>query len=78
MFFENLKRLREKAGLTQDALARKLTVSLRSLQNWEQGHREPSIGLLEDIAAAVGATVDELVAGSGKGKRSKKRARGKA
>ena len=34
-----LKEAREKAGLTQEGLAEKTGLSLRSIQNWEQGRR---------------------------------------
>ena len=40
-FAETLKRIREKAGLTQAALALKSGISLRTIQQWEQGHRSP-------------------------------------
>jgi transcriptional regulator with XRE-family HTH domain len=78
MFSGNLKRLREAAGLSQSGLAIKLGMPATTLQNWEQGRRKPRIDQLETIAAAVGATVDELVAGSAKAaKRGKKPAKGK-
>jgi putative transcriptional regulator len=35
-------RAREKAGLTQAQFASLLGVSVRALQDWEQGRREPS------------------------------------
>lgn len=35
-----LKKLREDAGLTQSQLAEKLEVSLRTVQNWEEGDKE--------------------------------------
>jgi putative transcriptional regulator len=34
--------IREKIGLTQAHFAKQLGVSLRSLQDWEQGRRAPS------------------------------------
>ncbi len=38
----NVKSIREKMGLSQSAFAGFLGVSLRSLQDWEQGRRKPS------------------------------------
>jgi putative transcriptional regulator len=35
------KRIREKLGLSQNKFARMLGISLSTLQNWEQGRREP-------------------------------------
>ena len=37
-----LVRAREKAGLTQPQFAALLGVSVRTVQDWEQGRREPS------------------------------------
>lgn len=37
----NVKGLRERIQLTQSAFARMIGVSVRTLQNWEQGRREP-------------------------------------
>jgi transcriptional regulator with XRE-family HTH domain len=62
MFHRNLKRLREAAGLTQATFATAVGSPLRTVQNWEQGHREPGLDMLKPIAEALGASVDELVA----------------
>lgn len=37
----NVKELREKTGLTQAEFSKMIGVSIRTLQNWEQGRREP-------------------------------------
>lgn len=37
----NVKHLREKTGLTQAEFSKMIGVSIRTLQNWEQGRREP-------------------------------------
>lgn len=62
MFAERLKACREAAGLTQAAFAERLKVPLRTMQNYEQGRREPVIEMLVPIARALGVTVDELLA----------------
>ncbi len=36
-FSSNLRRLREKVGLSQDALAEKLSVSRQTVSSWERG-----------------------------------------
>lgn len=37
----NVRAIRYKAGLTQEKFALMVGVPLRTLQNWEQGHRKP-------------------------------------
>jgi transcriptional regulator with XRE-family HTH domain len=61
-FGEALKRFRERAGLTQAALAERAGLPLRSVQNWEISHREPRIDGLKRLARALGVTVDRLIA----------------
>jgi putative transcriptional regulator len=36
------REVRERLGLTQEAFARLLCVSVKTLQNWEQGRHEPT------------------------------------
>lgn len=42
-FATNIKRLRLDYGLTQDALAKSLNVSVRTIRRWEDGARLPLI-----------------------------------
>ena len=37
---ETIKELRESLGLSQSKFAERFYLSVRTLQNWEQGHRE--------------------------------------
>lgn len=37
----DVKAIREKTGLSQERFAILMGVSVRTLQNWEQGHRKP-------------------------------------
>jgi transcriptional regulator with XRE-family HTH domain len=62
-FGDALKALREKAGLSQSELATRSGLSLRSIQNWEQGHRIPRSQALLALADAVGVSVEQLLAG---------------
>ena len=41
MIGEELKRWRTERGLKQTEAAKRLKITLRSLQNWEQGSRHP-------------------------------------
>jgi transcriptional regulator with XRE-family HTH domain len=60
-FKENLRRLREQAGLTQTEMAKKAGVPFRSYQNWELGSREPRVQALSALAAALGVSMDKLI-----------------
>ena len=62
-FPKNLKTLRTRAGLTQDALAEALHVTRQTVSSWERGRSEPSLDTLSDIAAALNAPVEELIFG---------------
>jgi transcriptional regulator with XRE-family HTH domain len=64
-FKENLRRLRERAGLTQTEMARKAGVPFRSYQNWEAGSREPRIQALAALARAVEVSLDALISEDG-------------
>ncbi len=39
---ESVKKIREKYNLSQSQFAKMLGVSVRTLTNWEQGHRSPT------------------------------------
>jgi DNA-binding XRE family transcriptional regulator len=59
-FSEMLNRLREKAGLTQAALARRAGLSLRTVQSWEQGRRSPVSADFFKLVKALGVSADEF------------------
>jgi transcriptional regulator with XRE-family HTH domain len=56
-----LKEARERAGLSQVALAERTGLSLRSIQNWEQGHRTPRVSVVVTLARAVGVSAERLL-----------------
>jgi transcriptional regulator with XRE-family HTH domain len=56
-----LQAYRKKAGMTQAQLAEQSGLPLRSIQNWEVGHRMPRAQALLALAKAVGATVEQLL-----------------
>lgn len=61
MRIDNLVRQRRQAsGLTQEALAVQCTVSRQTIIALEKGNYEPSLGLALRLAAALGATVEDL------------------
>jgi putative transcriptional regulator len=55
---------REQAGLSQEALARKVDVSRQTIVNIERGANEPRVLLALAIAAALGVAVSELFKGA--------------
>ena len=58
-----IKQLREGRGLTQQQLARELSVSDKAVSKWETGRGYPDISLMEPLAAALGVSVMELMSG---------------
>ncbi len=61
---QTIKNLREGKHLTQTQLADRLTVSDKTISKWETGRGLPDITLLEPLAAALGASVAELLSGN--------------
>lgn len=55
-----VKEYREKAGLSQEALARKVDVSRQTIVNIERGNNEPRVLLALALAAVLGAAVSDL------------------
>ena len=55
-----IKKLRQKAGLTQDQLASKLGVTAQAVSKWENFVTVPDIALLPQIAIEFGISIDDL------------------
>ena len=59
---KTVKRLREKAGLSQEKLARLADVSNNTLINIEAGKQDnPTIETLKKIAKALNAPIEDLI-----------------
>lgn len=58
---ENIKYLREQAGLTQRELSKELEVSCAAVGNWESGTREPELSRIIRMAELFKVSLDELV-----------------
>lgn len=56
--------LRKEQGLTQKGLAERLKITDKAVSKWERGISCPDISLLPALAAALGVTVNELLAGA--------------
>lgn len=57
---QNIKAARKKAGLTQKQLAEKIGVAPITIQQYENGSREPRIATIGKIADALDVTADYL------------------
>lgn len=57
-----IKQLRQRRGTTQEALAEHLGVTPQAVSKWERGAATPDIGLLPELSAYFGVTIDELFA----------------
>lgn len=57
----NIKKFREKKGMTQEEMAEQLNVTRQTVSSWETGRTEPDIETLESIAATLDVTVEELI-----------------
>jgi transcriptional regulator with XRE-family HTH domain len=62
-----VRRLRERAGISLRALAARTDFSPSFMSQLERGLVSPSIGSMEKIAAALGATLGEFFAGVANG-----------
>lgn len=58
---ENLKKLRENAGLSQQKLANQLGVTQQGIHSYEHGIYEPDIATLKQLAAYFDTSVDYLI-----------------
>ena len=59
---KNIKKLRKKAGLTQEALARKADISYNTIIKLETGGiKDPRISTLIKAANALDTSIDKLV-----------------
>ena len=58
---ENITRLRQAQGLTQEVLADHIGVTKASVSKWERGQSLPDAPVLAELASFFGVTLDELV-----------------
>ena len=60
-FGERLRMIREKAGLSQEELAKKIGIHRNSIGGYERDVNEPSLFMLCCLADALGVSTDYLV-----------------
>ncbi len=58
---DNLKKLRQEIGLTQQSLANELNTSQQSIYKYEHHITEPDIGMLKNMADVFDVSVDYLI-----------------
>lgn len=62
LFGDKIKELRSMAGLSQQELANKTGLSLRSIQNYESNQRYPKdVAILNKLCAALSTTIEILM-----------------
>ena len=64
-FAEKLKSIRKQAGMSQEQLAEKLSVSRQAITKWETGAGIPDIENLMVISGLFGISIDELLGNKG-------------
>lgn len=62
-FGERLAKIREDANLTQSALARLVGTSQSAISQIESGERNPTYGMIRQLADALGVTPGYLLGG---------------
>lgn len=60
---ERIRKLREKNGLTQSDLAKKLNVKRETVAQWETGARDLKTGYIIDLADCLNVSCDEILRG---------------
>lgn len=60
---KTIKQLRECKDMTQKELARKISVSDKTISKWETSKGLPDIGIIEDLSKALGVSIAELLTG---------------
>jgi transcriptional regulator with XRE-family HTH domain len=70
-FGEVLKQARERARMTQAALAKASKLSLRTIQSWEQEHRSPVSPDFFKLVRALGVSADAFAGITEGGRRAK-------
>lgn len=57
----NIKRLRERAGMTQVELAEKMGLSSKTISSWEIDRTEPKMGKVEQLTRIFGCLKTDII-----------------
>ena len=63
---KNIKKARSEKGYTQEQLAQKLCVTRNTISNYETGHSNPDIEMLQMLAEALKTDPNTLIYGEKK------------
>jgi len=66
-FGDRLSAAREQAGMTQEALAKRLGVRVTTVRKWEDDHAEPRANRLSMLAGLLNVSMMWLINGEGEG-----------
>lgn len=58
---ENIRRLRESKGMTQEQLAEVMNVTHGAVSLWESGKRSMNVKTADQLAQALGVTLNDLM-----------------
>lgn len=61
MFKENLKKFRNRKGISIEQLANKLNIKPKTVSKWEKGISVPDIQLLMKLSEILGVSVNDLL-----------------
>lgn len=67
---ENIRRLRLREGMTQEALSQRLGVTFQTVSKWENSLTAPDLTMLPALADLFQVSVDELLGYDGKARRA--------
>lgn len=65
-FSQQIKKLRDSRGLTQEQMANELGISRQAVSNWENDRNLPDIEMLISISTTFDISLDELILGERK------------
>lgn len=58
---QNVKKIRNKKGMSQGDISRKLNMDRGYISSIENGRRNPTLTTIEKIASALGVDINELI-----------------
>ena len=60
---KNIRKLRTEQGLTQDALAEKISVTRQAISSWETGRTQPDAQMLISLSEVFGEPIETIIYG---------------